>query len=455
MNQSIKEKSSLMDKIVSLCKRRGFIFPDSAIYGGLANTWDFGPLGVELKNNIKKAWWKQIVQTREEVVGIDTAIIMNSKVWEASGHLQNFNDSLQECKSCHARFRHDYLEQGKYGEITKKNGKIVCPLCGGELGPAKKFNLLVKTFLGPVEDTAHQTFLRGETAQGIFINFKNILQSSRKQIPFGIAQIGKSFRNEITPGNFIFRTREFEQMELEYFVAPKEDEKWHQYWINKRLQWYLDLGINKNNIRLNPHKKEDLAHYAKACTDVEYKFPFSSDEWGELEGIANRTDYDLKTHQEHSGQDMNYFDDQTKQKYLPFVIEPSAGVERSMLAFLLDAYEEEETSQGKRTVLHLHPSLSPMKAAILPLLKNNKELISFSRDIFQSLQSYFMVDYDAVGSIGRRYRRQDEIGTPWCITVDHQSLEDKTVTIRDRDTMEQIRIKATEIKDWLKEKLEY
>ena len=449
----LKKETSLMDKIISLCKRRGFIFPDSAIYGGLANTWDFGPLGVELKNNIKKSWWRRIVQMREEVVGIDTAIIMNPKVWEASGHLQNFNDSLRECQSCHTRFRQDYLEQGKYGKIVKKNGKIVCPLCGGELGPAKKFNLLVKTFLGPVEDTAHQVYLRGETAQGIFTNFKNVLQSSRKKIPFGIAQIGKSFRNEITPSNFIFRTREFEQMELEYFVRPQEDEKWYKYWIKERLQWYLDLGIKEDNIRLTPHKKEDLAHYAKACTDVEYRFPFVSEGWGELEGIANRTDYDLKTHQQHSGQDLSYFDETTKEKYLPFVIEPSAGVERSLLAFLLDAYEEENTPQGKRVVLHLHPRLAPVKVAVLPLLKNNPELINLSQDVFHSLQPYFMADYDIVGSIGRRYRRQDEVGTPWCITIDHQSLEDKTVTIRERDTMKQIRIKIGEISEWLREKI--
>jgi len=450
-------KTSLMDKLISLCKRRGFVFPDSEIYGGLANTWDFGPLGVELKNNIKKAWWQRIVQRREEVVGIDTAIIMNPKIWEASGHLQNFSEALQECKSCHARFRQDYLEQGKYGKIIRENGEIRCPLCGGELAPAKQFNLLVKSFLGPVEDTAHQVFLRGETAQGIFVNFKNVLNSSRKKIPFGIAQIGKSFRNEITPGNFIFRTREFEQMELEYFVPPQEDEKWYHYWLKERFQWYLDLGMKKENIRLHPHSKEDLAHYAKACTDVEFNFPFAlsseGEGWDEVEGIANRTDYDLKRHQKYSGQDMTYFDEKTKKRYFPFVIEPSAGVERTMLAFLLNAYSEENTPQGPRVVLHLHPLLAPIKVAVLPLLKNNEELVALAHKVFLTLQYYFPADYDIVGSIGRRYRRQDEVGTPWCVTIDHQSLEDKTVTIRDRDTMKQVRIKIGDIVDWLEERL--
>ncbi len=454
---SENKKPTLMDKLVSLCKRRGFVFPDSEIYGGMANTWDFGPLGVELKNNIKRSWWKRMVYQREEVVGIDTAIIMNPKVWQASGHLQNFNDLLRECKSCHARFRQDYLEQGKYGKVTKKEGKIICPLCGGELTQPKRFNLLVKTFLGPVEDTAHQAFLRGETAQGIFVNFKNVLNSSRQQLPFGIAQIGKSFRNEITPGNFIFRTREFEQMELEYFVPPQKDDKWYHYWLKERLQWYLDLGIRKDNIRLHAHRKEDLAHYAKACTDVEYNFPFAlsspGEGWGELEGIANRTDYDLKKHQEFSGQDMTYFDATSQKSYFPFIIEPSVGVERSMLAFLIDAYAEENTAQGPRIVLHLHPSLSPVKVAVFPLLRNNKELVILAREVFKDLQNSFPAVYDSTGSIGRRYRRQDEIGTPWCITVDHQSLKDKTVTIRDRDTMQQTRVQIKDLREWLREKL--
>jgi len=454
-----KNKAALMDKIVSLCKRRGFVFPNSEIYGGLANTWDFGPLGVELKNNIKKAWWQKIVKEREEVVGVDTAVIMNSQVWKASGHLKGFTELLQECKSCHTRFRKDYLEEGKYGEIIRKKGKLCCPLCGGELTSEKQFNLMFKTFFGPVEDQSHVVYLRPETAQGIFVNFKNILNSSRKKIPFGIAQIGKSFRNEITPGNFIFRLREFEQMELEYFVSPQEDEKWYQYWLQERLQWYLDLGMKKDTIRLHPHKKEDLAHYAKACTDVEYNFPFAlspkGEGWDELEGIANRTDYDLKNHQKYSGQDMSYFDEKTKKNYFPFVIEPSQGVERTALAFLLDAYDEEETPQGPRVVLHLHPLLSPIKIAVLPLLKNNKELVSLAQDVYKDLQPHFAADFDIVASVGRRYRRQDEVGTPWCVTIDHQSLEDQTVTIRDRDTMKQERIKINEVKSWIDKKLEY
>jgi len=447
----------LMEKIVSLCKRRGFIFPSSEIYGGLANTWDFGPLGVEMKNNVKKAWWKKIVLERKNIIGLDSAIIMNSKVWEASGHVTGFADPLVECKSCHTRFRVDDLMKGKYGEVTMKDGYPHCPLCGGELTEEKKFNLMFKTFFGPVEDKTHLVYLRPETAQGIFINFKQIATTSRQKIPFGIAQIGKAFRNEITPGNFIFRTREFEQMELEYFVKPKEDKKWYEYWQKERIKWYEDLGLKKTNLRLREHAKKELAHYAKNCVDIEYQFPFSNEDgWGELEGIANRTDYDLKNHLEHSGKDLKYFDEETKENYLPYVIEPSAGVERSLLAFLLNAYQEEQDEKGeKRIVLKLHSQLAPIKLAIFPLLKNNKDLKNLAQEIYQKLKLKlnFPIDYDEVGSIGRRYRRQDEIGTPWGVTVDHQSLEDKTVTIRERDTMKQERIKIEEIENFLREKL--
>ncbi len=446
-----------MDKIVSLCKRRGFIFPSSEIYGGLANTWDFGPLGVEMKNNIKKAWWKNIVLERDNIVGLDSAIIMNPKVWEASGHVSGFADPLVECKSCHTRFRADDLMKGKYGEVAMKDGYPHCPLCGGELTEEKKFNLMFKTFFGPVEDKTHLVYLRPETAQGIFINFKQILTTSRQKIPFGIAQIGKAFRNEITPGNFIFRTREFEQMELEYFVKLKEDKKWYEYWQKERIKWYEDLGLKKTNLRLREHTKKELAHYAKNCVDIEYQFPFSNEEgWEELEGIANRTDYDLKNHLEHSGKDLKYFDEETKENYLPYVIEPSAGVERSLLAFLLEAYQEEQDEKGeKRIVLRLHSQLAPIKLAIFPLLKNNKDLKKLAQEIYQKLKLKlnFPLDYDEVGSIGRRYRRQDEIGTPWGVTVDHQSLEDKTVTMRERDTMKQKRIKIEEIENFLREKL--
>ena len=456
-NMNKSPSINVIDKIVSLCKRRGFIFPDSEIYGGLANTWDFGPLGVEFKNNIKKAWWRKIITERDDVVGLDSAIIINPKAWEASGHVSGFSDPLVECKSCHTRFKFDDLMKGKYGEVSMKDGFPHCPLCGGELTEEKKFNLMFKTFLGPVEDKSHLAYLRPETAQGIFINFKQILASSRQKLPFGIAQIGKSFRNEITPGNFIFRTREFEQMELEYFVKPKESAKWYQYWQKERLNWYLDLGIKKEHLRLREHTKEELAHYALSCADIEYQFPFSNnDGWGELEGIANRTDYDLKNHQNHSGKDLSYFDEETKENYLPFVIEPSGGVERSLLAFLIDSYHEEKDKDGEiRVVLKLSPQLAPVKVAVLPLLKNNSDLVKLAKDIYENLKLSLnaLVDYDEVGSIGRRYRRQDEVGTPWCLTIDHQSLEDKTITIRERDTMAQERIKIENIEKLITERL--
>lgn len=445
-NQEINQKNDLMNKIVALCKRRGFVFPSSEIYGGLANTWDYGPLGVLLKNNIKIFWWKKIVQERKDVVGLDSAIILNPKTWQASGHLSSFSDPLVECKSCHTRFRFDYLKEGKYGEVIMKDGYPRCPLCGGELTEEKKFNLMFKTYFGPAEETANITYLRPETAQGIFLNFKNILNTTRKKIPFGIAQIGKAFRNEITPSNFIFRTREFEQMELEYFVKPKEDRKWFDYWLKERLNWYLSLGIKKENLRLREHEKNELAHYAKKAVDIEYKFPFG---WSELEGIANRTDYDLKNHQQYSKEDLTYFDEETKERYIPYVIEPSAGVERTMLAILLDAYFEEKD----RVVLKLDPKIAPFKAAVFPLVSNKKELVKLAEEIYDSLRKRFFVDFDNRGNIGKRYYSQDEIGTPFCLTVDYQSLEDKTVTIRDRDTTNQVRVKISQVEEWLAEKV--
>ena len=435
----------LMEKIVSLAKRRGFIFPSSEIYGGLASCYDYGPLGVELKNNIKKAWWKKVVQERDDVVGLDSSILMNPKVWEASGHLKGFIDPLVECKSCHKRFKSDDLKD-----------KDKCLACGGILTKAKNFNLLFKTFIGPVEDDSAIIYLRPETAQGIFVNFNNILQSSRMKIPFGVAQIGKSFRNEITPGNFIFRTREFEQMELEFFIKPSEAKKWNKDWLKQRFNWYLELGIKEKNLRLREHGKNELAHYAQSCSDVEYKFPFG---WSELEGIANRGDFDLKQHQKVSGQDMSY-QDEKGERFIPYVIEPSAGVDRPLLAFLIDAYEEikggrtttTKSNKEQEVVLHLHKDLVPIKAAILPLSKK-EPLKNLAKDIYKDLKKYWMVQYDEVGSIGRRYRRQDEIGTLYCITIDFDTLDDKKVTIRDRDTMKQDRINIKELIDYLKDKL--
>jgi glycyl-tRNA synthetase len=448
------EKENLLEKIVSLCKRRGFVVQNSEIYGGLANSWDFGPLGVELKRNIKNLWWQEIVISRDDVCGLDSAILMNPKVWEASGHVSGFTDPLVECKSCHYRFRADYLKEGKYGEVKVKDGKYFCPYCQGELTEERKFNLMFKTFLGPVEDTASIVYLRPETAQGIFVNFKYVLNVCRKKLPFGIAQIGKSFRNEITPSNFIFRVREFEQMELEYFVKPQEDEKWYHYWKEQRLNWFLKLGIKKENIRLREHQKTELAHYAKACTDIEYNFPFG---WGELEGIANRQDYDLKNHQKYSQKDLSYYDEETKNSYFPYVIEPSLGVERSLLAFLCDSYQEEKTEKETRIVLKLNKLLAPIKLAVLPLVKSNEKIRNKAENLYQSLKKDlpFLIFYDEVGSIGRRYRRQDEIGTPYCLTVDNQSLEDETITIRERDSMKQFRLHIKELKDWLKNEFSY
>ncbi len=428
-----------METIVSLCKRRGFIFQSSEIYGGLGSTWDYGPLGVELKRNVKDAWWKAVVRSRQDMVGLDAAILMHPRVWEASGHVAGFADPMVDCKSCKQRFRADHLES-----LEK------CPACGGQLTEARMFNLMFKTFMGPVEDAAAVTYMRPETAQGIFVNFENVRESMRKKLPFGIAQTGKAFRNEITPGNFTFRTREFEQMEIEYFVKPGEDEEWHQRWIQDRLQWYVDLGMQRDNLRLREHACDELAHYAKACSDVEYQFPFG---WSELEGIANRADFDLRQHTEYSGRDLTYFDDQTNERYFPFVIEPSAGADRATLAFLVDAYHQEEVRKEKRTVLRFHKALAPIKAAVMPLLRNRPEIVETAHGLADRLRPIMSTMYDDTASIGRLYRRQDEIGTLWCITVDVQSLEDRQVTIRDRDTMEQVRVPIDEVPARLQEQL--
>jgi glycyl-tRNA synthetase len=426
-----------METIVSLCKRRGFIFQSSEIYGGAGGCWDYGPLGAELKRNVKEAWWKAMVHDRDDVVGLDASILMNPQVWVASGHVQQFSDPMVDCKSCKSRFRADHLKENK------------CPDCGGELTEPRMFNLMFKTFMGPVEDDAAVVYLRPETAQGIFVNFQNVMSTSRKKLPLGIAQVGKSFRNEINTGNFIFRSREFEQMEMEYFVKPGTDDHWFQHWLEQRFNWYVKLGIKKENLRLRPHAKEELAHYAKGCYDVEYLFPMG---WSELEGIANRADYDLTQHSKFSGKDLSVFEEETKERFTPYVIEPSAGVDRSVLAFLLDSYHEEVVEKEKRVVLRLHPALAPIKVAVLPLSRNEK-LVPLATDVHSRIRGAFMTQYDDSQSIGRRYRRQDEVGTPYCVTVDFQSLEDKQVTIRDRDSLHQIRIPIDTLRATLVAKL--
>jgi len=460
-------KRSVMDKIVSLAKSRGFIFSGSEIYGGLSNTWDYGPLGVELKNNVKKAWWKKFIQESPYNVGLDASILMNPQVWVASGHVGGFNDPMMDCKKCKSRFRADKLIEENLNDNHKENSpvdgwsnekmiefidknNITCPECGEkEFTDIRQFNLMFKTFQGSVEDSQSEIFLRPETAQGIFVNFKNVQRSLRKKVPFGIGQIGKSFRNEITPGNFTFRTREFEQMELEFFCKPGEDLKWFQYWRDFCKEWLLNLDIKEENIRLRDHDKEELSHYSNATTDIEYKFSFG---WGELWGIADRTDFDLKQHIEHSGEDLRYQDPMTNEKYIPYCIEPSLGADRVTLAFLVDAYEDEKLEDGsERTVLKLHPFLTPYKAAIFPLSKKLRET---SLKVYEKLSKKFMVDYDESGSIGKRYRRHDEIGTPYCITIDFDTIEDNCVTIRDRDTMEQIRISIDDLEDFIGEKVE-
>ncbi len=431
-----------MDKIISLSKRRGFVFQSSEVYGGLGSTWDYGPLGVELKRNVKEAWWRSVIVQRDDMVGLDAAILMHPQAWVASGHVENFADPLVECRSCNLRFRTDDL------------ATELCPECGGEFTNPRQFNLMFKTFMGPAEDTAHQVYLRPETAQGIFVNFPNVVNSTRKKLPFGIGQIGKAFRNEITPGNFTFRTREFEQMEVEYFVKPGTDTQWLHQWIEERFDWYLAYGIRPENLRLRQHADDELAHYAKDCYDIEYRFPWG---WAELEGIANRTDFDLRQHAEASGQDMTYFDDAAEDgdnRYFPYVIEPSGGVDRATLAFWLDAYDEEPDGDTVRTVLHLHRKLAPVTVAALPLSRNAK-LVPAAREVYNQLRKNFNTQYDDAQSIGRRYRRQDEIGTPYCVTVDFDTLEDRGVTIRERDSMHQMRVPIVQLVDVLKDKLEH
>ncbi len=490
-----------MEKIVSLSQRRGFIFPSSEIYGGLSSCWDYGPLGVELKRNIKEAWWRAMVQERGDMVGLDASIMMHPKVWEASGHLKGFSDPLVECKNCHQRFRPDQVVVGavivggdflgyasginreeyekSWIEVLSKHpmgagntrmftvqptepktlqdflddrSKIPCPFCRaiGQFTEPQMFNLMFKTFMGPVEDEASVVYLRPETAQGMFVNFQNVLNTTRKRLPFGMAQIGKAFRNEITTGNFIFRSREFEQMEIEFFVKPGTDEEWFNYWLEERLNWYVKLGIKREHLRLRPHAEKELAHYARKCSDINYLFPMG---WSELEGIANRGNFDLTQHAKFSGKELSYFDEETKEHIVPYVIEPSAGVDRPLLAFLCDAYDEETDKEGVRVVLRFHPSLAPYKVAVLPLSRR-ENLVKAARELYADLRQCWMVSYDDAQSIGRRYRRQDEIGTPFCVTVDFQSLEDNQVTVRDRDSMNQIRIPIAELKKTLQAKLE-
>ena len=448
-----------MDKMMSLSKVRGFMFQSSEIYGGLASTWDYGPLGVELKRNVKEAWWRSVITERDDMVGLDAAILMHPQVWVASGHVENFSDPLVECKKCNSRFRQDHLLEDtgvdpESPEAAAALKELHCPNCGGELGEPRRFNLMFKTFMGPVEDTANEVFLRPETAQGIFVNFRNVLDSTRKKLPFGIGQMGKSFRNEITPGNFTFRTREFEQMEVEFFVKPGDDDEWLNSWVDARFQWYIDYGIRPENLRKRPHGDDELAHYAKACVDIEYRFPWG---WGELEGIANRGDFDLRRHQEVSGKDLTYFDESAEgddRRYLPYVIEPSGGVDRATLAFWLDAYDEEPDGDNVRVVSHIHRDLAPVTVAALPLSRNDK-LLPTARRVYDILRKHFRTQYDDSQAIGRRYRRQDEIGTPYCVTIDFDTIDDNQVTIRDRDTMHQARVPASKLVEILKDKIEH
>ena len=460
-----------MEKLVSLCKRRGFVFPGSELYGGLNGTWDLGPLGVMLANNIKREWWRSIVEERDDVVGLDSSILLHPKVWEASGHVSSFTDPLVECKVCHERYRLDILLKDSMDKVALElpkdvalfdlnvpaarklifdflNKEISCGKCGKKnWAEPKQFNLMFKTFVGPVDDEENKTYLRPETAQGIFINFANVIDTMRVKIPFGIAQIGKGFRNEITTGNFLFRVREFEMMELEFFVKPGTDKKWHEYWKQERLTWYLSLGMNKNNVKLVDLPKEEIAHYSKGTTEIWYRFPFM--DWGELEGIANRGDYDLSQHAKYSGRDLSYFDQEANERFVPYVIEPSVGVGRAMLAFLVDSYSED----GDRVILKLHPKLAPYKVAVFPLLANKEKLLAKAQKIYKNIRGTFAVTFDDRGNIGKRYLYQDEIGTPWCITVDFQTLEDDTVTVRDRDTTKQMRVKADALRKYLEERL--
>jgi len=454
-----------VDTVVSLCKRRGFVYPCGEIYGGTRSAWDYGPLGVELKENVKRAWWRAMVIARDDVVGLDSSVILPPQVWKASGHLDAFVDPLVECQSCHRRFRADHLQE-EYAERKKIDNPddvdlalVPCPNCGTKNAwtEPRMFNGLLKTYLGPVESDEGLHYLRPETAQGIFINFLNVMTSARKRPPFGVAQVGKSFRNEITPGNFIFRTREFEQMEMEYFVEPGTDEEWHQHWIDARTQWYVDLGIDRDNLRHYEHPKEKLSHYSKRTVDIEYRYRFAGSQWGELEGVANRTDFDLTTHAQHSGQDLSYFDQSKGERWIPYVIEPAGGVNRSMMAFLVDAYTEDEAPNAKggvdkRVVLKLDRRLAPVKVAVLPLSRN-ADLSPKARDLAAELRQVWNVDFDDAGAIGRRYRRQDEIGTPYCVTVDFDTLDDDAVTVRERDSMSQDRVGLQAVAGYLAARL--
>jgi glycyl-tRNA synthetase len=426
-----------MEKIVSLCRRRGIIFPSSEIYGGLSSCWDYGPLGVEIKRNVKEAWWRAMVQERDDVIGVDASILMHPRVWEASGHLEGFSDPLVECKGCHQRWRSDEL------------GGDRCPSCGGELTEPRQFNMMFKTFMGPVEDDASVVYLRPETAQGMFVNFENVLNTTRKRLPFGIAQIGKAFRNEITTGNFIFRSREFELMEMEYFVKPGTDEEWFEYWLEERQNWYINLGIKKEHLRLREHETEELSHYSRRTVDINYLYPMG---WAELEGVANRGDFDLSQHASFSGKEITYFDEGTSEHIVPYVVEPAVGVDRIVLAFLCEAYDEEPDKDDIRVVLRFHPDLAPVKVAVLPLSRR-EPLVEMAKDIYAGLRKCWSVAYDDAQSVGRRYRRQDETGTPLCVTVDFQSLEDNQVTIRERDSMNQIRVPVSELQNTLAAKL--
>ena len=452
-----------VDAVVNLSKRRGFVYPCSEIYGGTRSAWDYGPLGVELKENIRRQWWRSMVQSRDDIVGLDSAVILAPQVWAASGHLEAFVDPLTECTACHKRFREDHLieaYEAKHGRAPEGGlAGLNCPNCGnkGQFTEPRNFNGLLSTHLGPVQDDVSVHYLRPETAQGIFVNYANVAGTARKKPPFGIAQVGKSFRNEITPGNFIFRTREFEQMEMEFFVVPGTDEEWHEYWLKRRWDWYLDLGLSPDNLRLYEHAKEKLSHYSKRTVDIEYRFNFGGSEFAELEGIANRTDYDLKTHSEHSGVDLSFFDQEANERWFPYVIEPAAGLTRALLAFMLEAYDEDEAPNAKggvdtRTVMRFDKRLAPVKVAVLPLSRN-ADLSPKARDLAAELRKNWNVDFDDAGAIGRRYRRQDEIGTPYCVTVDFDTLDDQAVTVRDRDTMEQERIGLDSIVGWLAARL--
>ena len=456
-------RSDRLDAVTNLSKRRGFVYPSSEIYGGLRAAWDYGPLGVELKNNIKRQWWRSMVTERDDIVGIDSSVILAREVWEASGHVKNFVDPLTECESCHKRYRADHLLEAyeeKHGHAPATGlAELTCPNCGnrGTFTEPRMFNALLRTYLGVVDDGSGLAYLRPETAQGIFINYRNVLQTSRKKIPFGIGQIGKSFRNEITPGNFIFRTREFEQMEMEFFVRPGSDEEWFEYWVDQRLRWWGGLGVGEKNLRLYEHPAEKRSFYSKRTVDIEYRFDFQGSEWGELEGIANRTDYDLSTHQAASKQDMTYLDQESGEKFVPYVIEPAAGADRGALVFLLDAYSEDEAPDAKgnmekRTVLRLDPRLAPVKVAVLPLSRN-ADLSPKARDLAAALRKRWNTDFDDASAIGRRYRRQDEIGTPYCVTVDFDSLQDDAVTVRERDTMRQDRVGIDSVQSYLAERL--